>query len=312
MINTLSQKKLDLILPNTNKALKEALQNATPKELEALSKGKDLSSILDTLLKQSSQNSSSDKILLSLLKNNPTLKSLGDAATTIKDLLNAIKQDKNQLPVEKTLKNILVDIKDLSKTELKQKFQDSGVFLESRLKDLNPLQNNKELLSRDLKSALLLAKDELVNLNHANKTEVLKHIDKLSLQIDYFQLLSHLSNSSSIYLPFSWNAMQEGSIEMKKAEDKFYCDIDLKLKDYGEIKFKLALYEKNQLNLHLFASNKEFQEIVKENLGLLRGAIIGVGVTLREVRIFEPKDSDATSAYNDIDDHLDMRFEVKV
>lgn len=527
MINLVSSKKVDLILPNMNKALKEVLKDATPKQLESISSGKDLKSIMDGILKQSSIDNSNDKTLLNLVKNNPTLKSLGDVSTTIKDLLTTIKNDKNPLPIEQVLKNVLVDIKDVKDTQLKQKFENSGVFLESRLKDvkspqielknilnnlqstlsksefssaqsilkdirsllathlseqsssakeipqvkelavkqdlpviaqklkkivvdlksaqnmaepihkpsvesainrlehltsksmlqnvqefkypqikdalenismnlsrsftvetkgimdalnkifsalksveqniqnpklmlesfltkgldqeinkmttnlkdlilksdpvfskevntvvhklqtftnpqnLNPQQNVKDILSNDFKALLSQATDEIAKSNHPNKTELLNHIDKLGLQIDNYQLVSHLSNASSLYLPFSWDAMKEGSIEIKKAEDRFYCDIDLKLKDYGELKFKLTLYEKNQLNLHIYTTSKEFQNIVKENLPELRSAIIDVNVTPREIRIFEPKETNATMAYNNPSGSLESGFEVK-
>ncbi|WP_373070236.1 hypothetical protein [Sulfurimonas sp.] len=527
MINLVSSKKVDLILPNMNKALKEVLKDATPKQLESISSGKDLRSIMDGILKQSSIDNSNDKTLLNLVKNNPTLKSLGDVSTTIKDLLNTIKNDKNPLEIEKVLKNVLVDIKDVKDAQLKQKFESSGVFLESRLKDvkspqvelknilnnlqstlaksefsssqsilkdirsilsahlqeqtaatkdipqvkelalkqdlpliaqklkkiivdlksaqtlaepihkpsvesainrlehltsknllqnvedfkypqikdalenismnlsrsftletkgimdalnkifaalksveqnvtnskamldnflskgidqdinkmtsnlkdlilksdpifskdinsaihklqtftnpqnLHPQQNVKDILTNDFKALLSQAADEISKSNHPNKNELLNHIDKLGLQIDNFQLVSHLSNASSLYLPFSWDGMQEGSIEMKKAEDRFYCDIDLKLKDYGELMFKLTLYEKNQLNLHIYTTSKEFQSIVKENLSELRSAIIDVNVTPREIRIFEPKETNATMAYNDPNGSLVSGFEVK-
>lgn len=541
MINLVSSKKLDIILPNTNKALKEVLKGATHKELESISRGKDLKSIMSSILKQSLLDNTSDKSLLKLVKNNPTLKSLGDVSTTIKDLLNTIKSDKNPLPIEKVLKNFLVEIKDvkdfnnIKDVHIKQKFENSGVFLESRIKDvkspqvelktvlnslekiltksefssaksilnevktllntqlskeqvtqsspkdlpqqkmlveqkelpvvaskvrhilselkstqkfidplqkpvvenavktlehltsakmikveefkypqvkealeqiqtqvskslnveakgivdalqkvfsalkiveqnatntkvlfeniltkdipkelpkdiknitqnikdiilkadpifskpilsiinkleslssikqLNPAQNVKEVLSNDLKSVLLQANEEISKSNHPNKNDLLKHIDKLALQIDNFQLVSHLSNASSLYLPYSWDGLEEGKIEMRKADDdKFYCDIDLKLKEYGELNFKLTLYEKNQLNLHIYTTNKEFQNIVKENLQELRGAIIDVNVTPREIRIFEPKDdTKATSAYGEYNDDLAVKFEAK-
>ncbi len=348
MINTVGSKKIDIILPNMNKALKEVLKDATPKQLETLSSGKDLRSIMDGILKQSSLDNSNDKVLLNLVKNNPTLKNLGDVSTTIQALLKNIKDDKNPLPIEKVLKNFLVDIKDVKDTQLKQKFENSGVFLESRIKDLKSSQtelkntltslhntlvksefssakeilkdirslittylnnqntsakdlpqikelankqdlpivaqkvqkiisdirsadpmfskqtlafvdklqsftnpqnlsskhNIKELFSNDLKAVLLQAGEDIAKSNNPNKTELLNNIDKLSLQIDNYQLQSHLSNSSSLYLPFSWDGMKEGKIELKKTEDKFYCDIDLKLKEYGELKFKLTMYEK--------------------------------------------------------------------
>ena len=104
MINfSANSKQLDILLPNTNRALAEVIKNATPKELELLSQNRDLKSILSSLLTQSSQSSSNDKALLDLLRNNPTLKDLGSAANNIKDLLSSIKSDKTPLPIEKTL-----------------------------------------------------------------------------------------------------------------------------------------------------------------------------------------------------------------
>ena len=525
MINISTPKQLDIILPNTNKALAHVLKNATVKELEVISKGKDLNSIMNTILKQSGNSSSSDKELLQLVKNNPTLKNLGDVSNTIKDLLSSIKSDKNPLPIEKVLKNFLIDIKDIKNSELKQKIENSGVFLESKLKDaknpqlelkntlqtlvkelssstspstktivkqvqallnnellksasssaltkdikenpklllqlssnvetlvsklnttlkradiihnpalakileklehqiqpkiltpqnfklssikesleqlslqisksvtfeskgilealekifqsikiieqttttpkasleqllgknipsdisklsesiksliqkadpifskettlllnkletlstpqqLNPQNSVKEILSSDLKALLLQAGDDIAKSSHPNQSELLKHIDKLSLQIDHYQLLSHLSNASSLYLPFSWDMLQEGNMEFKKTDDdKFYCDIDLKLKEYGELKLKLTLYDKNQLNLHIYSSNEEFKEIIKENIPILRSALIEVQITPREIRIFEPNKKISASSYENQSDNLQMGFEVK-
>ncbi|MCD4668474.1 MAG: flagellar hook-length control protein FliK [Sulfurimonas sp.] len=517
MINISSYKQLDIILPNTNKALAKVLGNATPKELEIISNGKDLKSVMNTILKQSGDSSSSDKALLELVKNNPTLKNLGDVSSTIKDLLNSIKSDKEQLPIEKTLKNFLTDIKDLKNSELKQKLENSGVFLESRIKNaknpqlelkntltslvetlqnssspsakaisnqvkillnneilkaasniditkenranqkilaqlssnienlisklktaqkgidtihnptlnkaleklehliqvknltpqnfklssikesleqislninksftmesksiinslekifqslkgidsiekfidknlsndisklnqnikdvilkadpifskdtnlilnklqtlntpekLNSAQNVKEIISSDLKAILMQTSEEMAKSPHANQNEILKHIDKLSLQIDHYQLLSHLSNGSSLYLPFSWDMLEDGNIELKKDEDeKFYCDIDLKLKEYGELNLKLTLFEKNQLNLHIYSSSEKLKTLLKENIPSLRSALIDIQVTPREIRVYEPKIKAPISPYQNQEDNIYMGFEVK-
>jgi len=312
MINfSANSKQLDILLPNTNRALAEVIKNATPKQLELLSQNKDLKSILNSLLTQSSQNSSNDKALLDLLKNNPTLKSLGSASNNIKDLLSTIKSGKSTLPIEKTLSNFLVNVKDLSEPLLKQKFENSGVFLESKLKNAST-QNIKELISNDLKSILLQASEEITNSSNPNKTEILKQVDKLLLQIDYHQLLSHLSSSSSLYIPFSWEQLQEGHIELKRdKENRFYCDIDLKLKEYGELNLKLTLYNENQLNLHIYSDNAAFKEIIKENISSLRSALIESSITPREIRLFDTKPS-VQSPYENSDKPIDLGFEVKV
>ncbi len=526
MINISTSKQLDIILPNTNKALAHVLKDATAKELEVISKGKDLKSVMNTILKRSANDSSLDKELLQLVKNNPTLSNLGDVSKTIKELLNSIKLDKNPLPLENKLKDFLVDIKDLKNSVLKQKLENSGVFLESKLKNaknpllelkselqsllkelknseipsvkvisketlklldskllqsaslsdiskdvkqnskstiqlssdvqslitklktslkksdiihipkvaqtiqkleyqiqvetltkenfkllplkssieqlqslmsksftveskgilgalekilqaiktiehssttqknsleqllnkkipseiskltesvktviqkadplfskettlilnrletlnttgqLNPQNSIKELLSNDLKALLLQATDEITKSPHTNQSELLKHIDKLSLQIDHYQLLSHLSNSSSLYLPFSWEQLQEGHIELKKdKENRFYCDIDLKLKEYGALNLKLTLYDENQLNIHIYSHSSDLKEIIKENISSLRSALIESQITPREIRLFDSIKKSEPSPYESNDKPIDLGFEVKV
>ena len=647
MINISDFKQLGIILPNTNKALSQVLTQATHKELEAITQGKDLKTVLGNLLKQSAATPASNKELLQLVKENPTLKNLGDVSTTIKDLLHTLKSDKNPLPLEKVLQTFLSDVKDLKNTQLKQKFENSGVILESKIKNvqnpqlelkntlvslvknlqtsdspisrtianeakvllnteilksvqtpstkntpdikqitnfesiktandnpkalqqlstnvekllstlktilskadsihhpviakaleslehkiepkiltaqnfklapikesleqvstlvgksftmesksilsslekifqvlkiveptttipkttldsflenkvpkmitnltqdikeviqktdasnnpamlktletlvhkleakistpenfklapikesleqvstvlskslpiesksilsslekifqvlktveqsatvpkasldsflenkvpkmitnlsqeikeviqksepifhkdttqivnkletlntaqkLHPQNNIKEMTTNDLKAVLLQASDEITKSNHPNQVEISKQIDKLSLQIDNYQLLSHLSNGTSLYLPFSWDMMEEGNIEMKKSDnDKFYCDIYLKLKEFGEVNLKLTLYEKNQLNLHIYSDNQEFKSLIQDNIPMLRSALIDSQITPREIRVYEPKTSKvSTSPYQQQDKGIYMGFEVK-
>ena len=514
MINLSLNKQLDIIVPNKNRALATILQQATPKELETLSKDKGLGSIMNSLLKESSQNSASDKTLLDLAKNNPTLKDLGNISATLKDLLGTLKSEKNPLPIETTLKNFLLEMEDLSEPILREKFENSGIFLESKLKNVqnpqlelktllqrlekslaksefpiakmlsekikellatptlkeasndtllqtpkddasalkqlskgveavvlrlsetlkrgdvinskgfemqllklehlttpklltpenfklpllqdtlqqlnsqllqsskpeakglletlgkiieslkgatlesmfekkipqsiatviessktlieksDPLfsketatithkldsfkdpqklsvqENVREILSTDLKALLLQAGDEIGKSSHPNQAELSKHVDKLLLQIDYYQLTSHLSNASSLYLPFSWDSLEEGNINLKKdKDDKFYCDIDLKLKEYGELKLKLTLYEKNQINIHIYSNNSDFKEIIKENIPLLRSALIESQITPREIRLFEAVKK--SSPYDNQSSDIQLGFEVK-
>ena len=310
MTNISNSNRLAILLPNTNKALTKVLSDATPKELELISHTKDLKSIMSAILKQSANNSSLNSELLQLVKNNPTLKNLGSITLTIKDLLTTMKSDKNLLPIEQTLKTFLTDIKDLKSAELKHKFGNSGIFLESKLK--HSTNNIKEIITHDLKAILLQASDSISKSTHPNQTEILKHIDKLLLQVDNYQLLSHLSNNSHLYLPYSWDMLEKGDIEIKQSKDnKFYCDINLQLKEFGELDLKLTLFEKNQLNIYIYSTNKKFKKLVKENIPSLRSLLTDTQLTLREIRVFELKKY-PQSPYQNHDDTLDMGFEVKI
>lgn len=424
MINVNNSKSLNIILPNTNKALKEVLQNVSLKEFEALSLGKDISSVLDTLLKKSAQNPQQDKQLLELVKNNPTLKNLGTISSTSKELLQTLKQDKTPLPLEKTLQNILSDIKDISEKNLQTKITDSGLFLENKIKNLQTpkqelssllttlneslkesklpnikalntqikellsndvlkntntpdllsnikndttllgetskklqtildkistsihsnvdksiapkditftkeTQSNvqklqwlnkpeqllsqtqtKEMFNGDLKAVLLKTHEEISNSTHPNKQEILKQIDKLTLVIDYHQLVSHLSNSTSLYIPYSWDALEDGKLTIKQAKnDSFFTDIELKLKDYGELHLRLGMFESDQLNINIQTQNEEFKNILKENMPQLRQQLFSVGITAKNIRFIE--ENKVSSSYTQGSQELALGFEVK-
>jgi len=428
MINLHLDKHLSIILPNTNKALAEVLKNASPIEIKTITQEKDLKSILTTILKQTSKDTSQDSALLKVLQNNPTLKELGKVRTTLKELLTTLKQEKNPLPLEKTLTKLLTnikDIKEISPQNIKDKIQNAGVFLESKIKHIqaprvelkssiqeltkliessslpNVKQTNnslkellntnlfknisndelfmqkpldakslslltqkvqthldkfmsssksqldraintkdilftkpaqellhkvnllnkpealsnqtqlKELLGDDLKAQLLKTHEEVKNSILPNKLDLLKHIDKLSLHIDYYQLVSHLSDSSSLYIPFEFDALEDGHISIKNAKDgRFFCDIQLKLKEYGELNLRLGIFENNQLNINLKVENKEFKEILIKAMPQLKKELINAGLTPREIRFIEPKSSD--TAYQEQYESVELGFEVKV
>lgn len=310
MINVTTQtyKNLKLILPNTNKALAIALKSADPVALQNLNQAKDLGTILDSLLKQTlNSNDSQNRVLLDLLKNNPTLKSLSNATTTIKNLLQLLQQDKNPTQLEKTLQKFLGNIKDIHPKELQTKLENSGVFLESKIKNM---QNPKELFSADLKAILLKTQDELNAVATPKNHEILKQIDKLTLQIDYQQLLSHLSNSSSIYIPYAWDKLKDGNINIKKAKnDKFFCDIHLELQEYGEIDLRLAMFEKNQLSINIATENVSLKNLLLQNIKALKKQLSNAGIISKEIRFLEKK----SNLYErDFNDDLEMGFEVKV
>ncbi len=186
----------------------------------------------------------------------------------------------------------------------------------SKLKELTLSSNlnygdkMKEMLSNDLKATVLQTTEELQNTSHPNKHELIKHLDKLVLQIDNLQLISHLSSSSNIYLPISWEQLEGGNIDIKKDKDRFYCDIELQLKDYGEVSLKLILFEKNQINIHIYSKNKDLKELFQEHLTLLRAGLIGSQIIPREIRFHDALQKSKDVLYQE-DDNFAMGFEVK-
>jgi flagellar hook-length control protein FliK len=180
------------------------------------------------------------------------------------------------------------------------------------IQKLSSSNNIKEILANDLKAHILNTKNDIITSSHPNQAEILKNLDKLALQIDYYQLMSHLSNSSVLYLPFTWDALEKGNINIKKAEeDKFYCDIELKLKEYGELNLRLVLYEQNQLNIQIHSDNEEFKKIIKDNIPDLRSALIESNITPREIRLLDASKKVATSVYDSSSENINVGFEIK-
>lgn len=304
-----SAKTLNIILSNTNRALKEVLQNSSPQELQKLSLGKNLNTIIKSLLEQSAENPKADKMLLELLKKNPTLKELASLTSSTKELLQLLKKESATLPLQKQLTTFLSDIKDISPKNLQKKLLDSGIFLENKLKNMQAPQI-KESLSHDFKAILLKAQEEITNTSLPNKQEILKHIDKTLLSIDYQQLVSHLSNATSLFIPYSWDALEEGEISMKSTKDgKFFTDIELQLKEFGSLKLRLGIFEKNQLNININAENPTLKQLLHENIPTLKKQLTEVGVIPMNIRFIEDTPS---SVYELPTENINAEFEVKV
>lgn len=152
-------------------------------------------------------------------------------------------------------------------------------------------KSQKQNLDEDMKSVLLKMQDELSSKTDAKSQEIAKQVDKLLTQIDYQQLLSLSSNSNSVYLPFLWDMLEDGNISMKKAdEDKFYCQINLTLKDFGKVDLMLALYDKNKLDLTVYAQREHFKTAIRDNMQKLKVALNSVDLIPVNVKLLDLKE----------------------
>ncbi|MFZ2888872.1 flagellar hook-length control protein FliK, partial [Sulfuricurvum sp.] len=139
--------------------------------------------------------------------------------------------------------------------------------------------------------------------------------DKLLTQIDYHQLTSYLCASNSIYIPFSWDQLEEGSLNFKKTADKkFYCEINLRLKEYGELNLMMALYAGNQLEIQAHTEKPELKTLIQDNIGELRSLLINAELTPRSIRVFEMREnlSPISKGYSGYQHKSDLGFEVRV
>lgn len=486
MINLSPEARLSIILPNTNKALSEAIKNATPEQLETLKEGKDIKSLLTSVFQDKTTASKSDQTLLDLLKNSTAFKNMGSFGDNLQSLVQELKTFPETAVKTTVFENFLKNITSLDPQNLKSQIVSSGVFMESKIAaalqkmpDLiqtleqlktalakNPLNeakilqskitallddpilskaslnpqsavqlseglkkiteilqtivskndplyskevavlgqkielsatvpeikttlsqlygvllssktpdtdslldsiekllknltetskedvkpfaqqlfnaqendtskeittlitklgeftNPKELLTEtflkesmadDLKSNLLTLHEELSKSDDVPNQKLLEQTDKLLTQIDYHQLVSHLGSSNSIYFPFVWDQLQEGSLSFKNMKDKkFYCDIHLKLKEFGELDLLMALYDDNQLEIQAHTEKSELKALIHDNIGELRSLLIKSGLTPRSIRVLDASETKTTLSETYISsDGSDLGFEVK-
>lgn len=287
MIRANTAKTQNIILPSTNKALAHALQDLSSSQLGELTQAKDLASVLNSILKEAGSNEAQNQRLLELLKNNTTLKELGSIKTTFKELLGTLENEKQNLPIQKHLRSMLEHISNINDKDLKAKVD---------------LQN-------DLRSLLAKTKTELENATLPNKTQLLALVDKLSLQLDYYQLNSQLLNGTAMYLPYDFDMLEQGSFEVKKEKnDAYFCDINLSLQKYGELHLRLGLFEKKYLNINIQTQNKELKNILSSDLQELKEQLNTIGLLIKDIHFIDPKQTQ----YSQTQDDINLGFEVKI
>ncbi len=180
-----------------------------------------------------------------------------------------------------------------------------------KMESLDPKLIMNDRIVNDLKANILMLGEEIRDNPKLSGTEMARLVEKVSLQIDYYQLYSYVNNASTLYLPFSWAALEEGTISIKNVKNKkFYCEINLMLQEYGELRLMLALYEKNQVNIHVLSSSDTLKSKMREALGELRRAFIEADLTLRDIRFSNPLQA-SKNAYESYT-KMDSGFEVTI
>ncbi|WP_457745737.1 flagellar hook-length control protein FliK [Sulfurimonas sp.] len=314
--------KTKQILQNLNKILQEFQQTPKANNASINLEKKFLNSGI--FLESKIKNLRNPKEIIQALAQNLSKELNNSKIPSIKLLNQEIKAFlKSELFLSDKLNTSLTQLKKLSNSSIDKTIYPKDVlFLKDTKNIISQLQKlntphkltvesaQRELFSNDLKANLLQSKEELLNSTLTNKQELLKHIDKLSMQIDYYQLLSHLSNASALYIPYDWSELEDGNITlMKKDKNTFFCDIELHLKEYGNLKLRLGLFDTNQLNINISCQSDALHSLLKQNLKTLKEQLYKVGITPKEIRFVSDKTQ--SSEYVDNLGIMDMGFEVK-
>ncbi|PHR56004.1 MAG: hypothetical protein COA44_09045 [Arcobacter sp.] len=311
------------------KSLASALQgldikNLSANELKAFKAGQSEIQTLSQMRFEEIQSLKFDDVKAFFAGFSESFSSLGSSNTKsifdiIEKILSSLKQTEQaftQAKVPKDIKNWIANFdKELSKSDVifSKDFQAKldkilQLSMPSHLLDNKLLQEN---LQRDIK-ALLLGIEKELSVNPSLQTnDILKSLDKLLVQIDYFQLLSHLSNASYLYLPYTWDGLQNGKFSFKNKDDgSCYCEIDLELKEHGKLNMMLQLFDDNQLNMNIYTQSIPLKEIFKTHIKELREALVKVQIMPRNIHLYE-FDERKKNSYAKTEALNELGFEVK-
>jgi len=282
---SLIESKIENNLPNLNSATKEVLNTQTKELLtqikneiiqNPLLQNKNIMPLIDNLLKMDNLFSKGENLQNLLTQNN---------LTTFTSNFSS-----NLTPLLTTLKE---NLENINPNNFNQQNQISKLIekAENLLKEHITNPKGSANISEDMKSILLKMQDELSSKTDPKLQDITKQVDKLLTQIDYHQLVSLTSNANYVYLPFFWEMLDDGNISMKKAEDeKFYCQINLTLKDFGKVDLMLSLYDKNKLDLTIYAQREHFKTAIKENMQKLKIALNSVELIPVNIKLLDLKD----------------------
>ena len=249
---------------------------------------KNILPMIDNLLKMDNLFSKNDTIQNFLANSN----SSGNLSTFTSNFAS------NLSPLLTTLKESLETLNP-NNTHLQNHLTKLVDKVEHIIQDLATTPNGKldTKVSEDMKTVLLQMQDELASKTDPKSLEVAKQVDRLLTQIDLHQLTSLVSNSNYVYLPFFWEMLEDGSIEMKqKDEEKFFCQINLTLKDFGKVDLMLGLYDKNKLDLTIYAQREHFKTAIRENMQQLKIALNNVDLIPVNVKLLDMKEDNKESS----------------
>lgn len=285
-----NQSNLNIILSNNQALLNKILDSSLDSELKSLltnqNSGADVLKIIKELFLALKDGSKSATNLENLLKNLNFSKELGTLSSNISNLLQNLQSDESLSNLKTPLENFLKNFQNIDDLNLKEQIKNSGVFLENKL-----LNSSKYNFDDDFKANLLKLQEALTTKSDAKSIENLKIVNNLLAQVELNQLGSLASNSNFVFIPFFWDMLEDGFIQMKqKEEEKFFCQINLNLKDFGKVDLMLFLYDKNKLDFTIYAQREHFKVAIKENLQTLKKALNSVELIAVNVKLLDMKD----------------------
>ena len=141
-------------------------------------------------------------------------------------------------------------------------------------------------LNSDVKNALLNIQDKTQNL------QLKESAGKMLAQIEVHQMISALQGGVQTFMPYVWDGAQGGSVAFKRGKkDKFYAQIDLNFKRYGQINVMIGLADKKYIDVSAATQTAEFKDLILSEAKGLKKAISELGLIVSSFSVKTlPKD----------------------
>ena len=248
-------------------------------------------------LNQSAAFSSNHKELKTILENLKNdlkmLNNIGDEAGLVKafnEVSDVSKEGSLQDKLQSAARRLAhsLSLADPEASTAKSDLAESKALLKQlklATNDINNITTKSQseiskVLNQDVKSTLLNISEKSQNAQTVNAA------NKMISQIEMHQMVSSLQGGIQTYMPYIWDGVEGGNVAFKQGKkDKFYAQIDLNFKKFGQINVMVGLVDKRYIDLSVATQTNEFKELILGNSSELKQAISKLGLIVSNFNI---------------------------
>ena len=248
-------------------------------------------------LNQSAAFSSNHKELKAILENLKNdlkmLNNIGDEAGLVKafnEVSDVSKEGSLQDKLQSAARRLAhsLSLADPEASTAKSELSESKALLKQlklATNDINNITTKSQseiskVLNQDVKSTLLNISEKSQNAQTVNAA------NKMISQIEMHQMVSSLQGGIQTYMPYIWDGVEGGNVAFKQGKkDKFYAQIDLNFKKFGQINVMVGLVDKRYIDLSVATQTNEFKELILGNSSELKQAISKLGLIVSNFNI---------------------------
>ena len=240
------------------------------------------------------QNHKELKAILESLKNDlKMLNNIGDEAGLVKafnEVSDVSKEGSLQDKLQSAARRLAhsLSLADPEASTAKSDLVESKALLKQlklATNDINNITTKSQseiskVLNQDVKSTLLNISEKSQNSQTVNAA------NKMISQIEMHQMVSSLQGGIQTYMPYIWDGVEGGNVAFKQGKkDKFYAQIDLNFKKFGQINVMVGLVDKRYIDLSVATQTNEFKELIISSSSELKQAISKLGLIVSNFNI---------------------------